>query len=128
MELLQIEHGTGAREFIIQIGFWSRLDTLILTVWICTFIPPILYYTSSKEYFWIYEQLLREHQRIHLLTTVLSGLWTLSKAFAIKQESLLQLEDLGIQLTSTTMIGTTNSLFIPMRDLERIVIAEGILG
>lgn len=128
MELLQIEHGTGAREFIIQIGFWSRLDTLILTVWICTFIPPILHYTSSKEYFWIYEQLLREHQRIHLLTTVLSGLWTLSKAFAIKQESLLQLEDLGIQLTSTTMIGTTNSLFIPMRDLERIVIAEGILG
>ncbi|KAI8894349.1 GPI-GlcNAc transferase complex, PIG-H component-domain-containing protein [Globomyces pollinis-pini] len=50
----------------------------------------------------------------------------LMKSMAVNEESVLILSGMGIQLDSTSLIGSKTSIFIPLEDLKDVIISEGI--
>lgn len=55
-----------------------------------------------------------------------TGIFALHKASTITEESMMIMQDLGIQLTTTTLMGTKRHTFIDRGRITDVVINEGI--
>ncbi|TPX66189.1 phosphatidylinositol N-acetylglucosaminyltransferase [Spizellomyces sp. 'palustris'] len=108
--------GEGAIEFVVKKANsgWGVLDVVLLAT--CSGILIIPYLLGGALSRWQYS----------LPFALILVLWVLTKLFSVRQESLLIIRTLGVQIETSNRLGQTTARFIPLSNIADLIINEAI--